>query len=65
MRIGQVSNLITTLYKNDATRHRALFLVGASGIGKSQVVYQAAQELDIPVIDLRLAQCDPVDLNAA
>ena len=65
MRIGQISNLLVSLYNNEATRHRALFLVGASGIGKSQVVYQAAQDLNIPVIDLRLAQCDPVDLNAA
>lgn len=63
MRIGNVPSLIASLYNNVATRHRALFLLGASGIGKSQVVFQAANDLGIPVIDLRLAQCDPVDLR--
>lgn len=63
MRIGDVSSMITKLYSNAATRTRAVFLLGPSGIGKSQVVWQAAEALGIPVIDIRLAQCDPVDLR--
>jgi MoxR-like ATPase len=37
-------------------------LVGAMGIGKSQIVAQVADELEIPVIDLRLAQMETGDL---
>lgn len=37
-------------------------LVGAMGIGKSQIVAQVADELGIPVIDLRLAQMETGDL---
>lgn len=63
MRIGKITNTLVSLYNNEHTRKRAVFLIGASGIGKSQVVYQSAETLDIPVVDLRLAQCDPVDLR--
>jgi hypothetical protein len=63
MRIGNIASLVVSLYNNEATRKRALYLTGASGIGKSQVVYQAAEELGLPIVDLRLAQMDPVDLR--
>jgi hypothetical protein len=63
MRIGKVIDTVKELYADKKTRHRALFLLGASGIGKSAVIWQAAESLGIPVIDLRLAQCDPVDLR--
>jgi len=63
MRIGKISDTIVSLYNNDATRKRAVFLRGPSGIGKSQTVWQAAQALGIEVIDLRLSQMDPVDLR--
>ena len=39
------------------------FIKGSPGIGKSDIVRQIAQKFGLLVIDLRLAQCDPVDLN--
>lgn len=35
---------------------------GSPGIGKSQIVHAIAAKYNLKVIDLRLAQCDPVDL---
>ena len=63
MRIGKVTETLGKLYDNVATRHRATFLMGASGIGKSAVINDMAAERGLPVIDLRLAQCDPTDLR--
>lgn len=40
-----------------------VMLSGSPGVGKSDVVRQAAKELGIQLIDLRLSQMDPVDLN--
>ncbi len=37
-------------------------LKGSPGIGKSQAVYALAKKYNLKLIDLRLAQCDPVDL---
>ena len=39
-------------------------MVGSPAIGKSSVINQIAEEFNLKVIDLRLAQCDPTDLNA-
>lgn len=69
MRIGHVVPLIAKRYINPKTRHRAMFLKGKSGVGKSQNVQQAAALLSqhIPnwkgVIDLRLSQMEPTDLR--
>jgi hypothetical protein len=63
MRIGHVSKTLGSIYDNPVTRMRAVFLKGASGIGKSAVVEQMAAERNLPVIDIRLAQCDPTDLR--
>jgi MoxR-like ATPase len=63
MRIGEISNILGTLYDNEKTRKRATFLLGASGVGKSAVVNQLAEARGLPVVDLRLAQCDPTDLR--
>lgn len=38
-------------------------VVSSPGIGKSQAVYQVAEQYNLKVIDFRLAQCDPTDLN--
>lgn len=38
------------------------FIKGSPGIGKSQIVYAIAKKYGLKVIDIRLAQCDPVDL---
>lgn len=37
-------------------------LVGSPGIGKSAVVKAVAEEYNLELIDIRLSQCDPVDL---
>lgn len=63
MRIGKIVDTLTALYKNDATRHRTVFLIGKSGVGKSATVRQTAEALGIPLIDLRLSQFDPVDFR--
>ena len=39
------------------------FIWGAPGVGKSSIVKQIAQELDVEFIDLRLSLLDPTDLK--
>ena len=63
MRIGQLADLIVTSYNDPAMRRRTLFFIGASGVGKSASVYQAAEKLNIPVVDLRLSDREPCDLR--
>lgn len=36
---------------------------GSPGTGKSQIVHKIAADYGLKVIDLRLSQCDPCDLN--
>lgn len=38
-------------------------LKGSPGCGKSQVIHQIAEEFNLCLIDYRLTQCDPTDLN--
>jgi len=38
-------------------------LLGSPGVGKSDIVRQVAEHYDLKVIDYRLAQSDPTDLN--
>ena len=40
-----------------------VMLHGSPAIGKSAIVQQVANEYGLKLIDLRLAQCDPTDLN--
>lgn len=40
------------------------FLKGSPAIGKSSLAKQIAKEYNLELIDLRLAECDPTDLNA-
>ena len=69
MRIAHITPLVAKRYINVASRRRTLFLRGASGIGKSEVVFQASELLKQHVegwqgvIDLRLAQMEPTDLR--
>lgn len=42
---------------------QALMLWGLPGIGKSQAVYQVAEEFDMKVKETRLSQLDPVDIK--
>lgn len=39
------------------------FLHGSPGIGKSSLIQDIAKEYNLEVIDLRLSQCEPVDLK--
>lgn len=39
------------------------FIHGSPAIGKSSIVHQIANKHKLKVIDLRLSQCDPVDLS--
>ena len=36
---------------------------GSPGIGKSSIVHSIGKEFNLKVIDIRLAQSDPTDLN--
>jgi len=40
-----------------------MFLWGGPGVGKSQVIKQATEELEVNLIDLRAVLLDPVDLR--
>lgn len=69
MRIKHVAPILVKRYLDEKTRKRTTFLRGKSGIGKSDVLFQAseilAQHIDDwrGVIDLRLAQMDPTDVR--
>ena len=42
---------------------QSVLLMGGHGIGKSEVVKEAARRLGIPCVDIRLSQCDVGDLK--
>src|SRR4051812_12015356 len=42
---------------------RPVYVWGPPGVGKSSVVRQAAESLDLDLIDLRATLLDPVDLR--
>lgn len=56
---AQASKLILDVFKA-----RLVPMVTSSpGLGKSSIAKQIAEKQNLFVIDLRLAQCDPTDLN--
>lgn len=59
MRPTQVSEAITSMLGTG----QPLFLWGPPGVGKSSVIHQAASARDLPVVDVRAALLDPVDLR--
>lgn len=67
MKIEKIVDTIVRNYCDTNRRNRTLFLVGPSGVGKSDCVRQAAQQLgatfgtSFPVLDLRLSQMEPPD----
>jgi hypothetical protein len=42
---------------------RPIFLWGAPGLGKSDIIKQLGEELDAPVIDIRLSLWEPTDIK--
>lgn len=52
-----------TVIKKAVTNKRPVYIHGGAGIGKSDGVRQAAEELGHNLIDVRLSQLDPVDLR--
>lgn len=69
MRISRITPIIAKRYMSEATRKRALYIRGASGIGKSEVVRQAGALLaeHVPdwqgVVEKHLGNMDPTDGN--
>lgn len=63
--ISTAKRIISSLVQQqlDGKNPPPVFLWGPPGIGKSDIIRQAAAEEDIMVIDLRLGQMDPVDLR--
>lgn len=57
----KISQAISTIIKA-IKAHLVPMLQGSPGTGKSQIVHQIAADYGLKVIDLRLSQCDPVDL---
>lgn len=52
-----------SIVKNSMSANVPVMLWGPPGIGKSSLVHQIAKELNLEVIDLRLAQLEPTDLR--
>lgn len=42
---------------------KVVLLRGDPGLGKSQIIHQVAEKHNLKMIDIRLAQCDPTDLQ--
>lgn len=51
------------LYKAYIQNNVPLLLIGKSGTGKSEIVKAIANELGLPMVDLRMSQLPPEDLN--
>lgn len=54
---------ITTALSYLIVANQPVMLHGSPGVGKSDIVRQIAKQRGIELIDLRLSQLDPVDLN--
>ena len=57
--LNQVSTYLPALLKAGIVP----YLKGSPGIGKSAIAHQVAQNFGLKVIDVRLAECDPTDLQ--
>ena len=57
------TNPTYNLYRDYIKNNIPLLLLGKSGTGKSQIIQSIAQSLNLPVVDLRLSQLPPEDLN--
>lgn len=61
MRIARAAEILKAVYSHDAPR--CVYLEGAPGVGKSDLVRHVADELGFKLIDVRAALLDPVDLR--
>lgn len=52
-----------SLYKQYLENNIPLLLIGKSGTGKSEIIKSIANELNMPIVDLRMSQLPPEDLN--
>lgn len=59
VKISQAAAMITTLIKAKLVP----MIHGSPAVGKSSIGHQIAAEYDLKLIDMRLSQCDPTDLN--
>jgi hypothetical protein len=59
VKISQATRMIELLIK----ARLVPFVVGSPGLGKSSIVHQIAKKHNLLVIDMRLSQCDPTDIN--
>ncbi len=64
MQPAQLATLLDSEFEGiEQGWHTPVMLWGAPGVGKSQIVAQAAARHDVPVIDIRLSQMEPSDLR--
>ena len=59
VKISQATSIITKLLQ----ARLVPMLTGSPAVGKSAVAHQIAEDFGLKIIDLRLSQCDPTDLN--
>lgn len=60
VKISQAIRMVTACIK----AKKVPMIHGSPAIGKSGIVHQIAEQYNLLLIDLRLSQCDPTDLNA-
>ena len=69
MKIEMITNQLVKNYNNPNRRNRTIFLLGPSGVGKSDTIRAAAVEISrqhkcaCPVLDKRLSQMEPPDFG--
>lgn len=59
VKISEASKMIVELIK----ARLVPMVEGSPGMGKSAIVHQIAEMFGLAIIDMRLSQCDPTDLN--
>ncbi len=63
MRPAQILIVLNNEFESAGDQHTPVMLWGPPGVGKSQMVAQAATRHGVPVIDVRLSQLEPSDLR--
>ena len=63
MRPAQILIVLNNEFESAGDQHTPVMLWGPPGVGKSQMVAQAAKRHGVPVIDVRLSQLEPSDLR--